>query len=51
VTLPDGRVVKGGELSGMSGLLFLRDSVSGRVEARPRTNGAIMLNDALHANG
>jgi 2,3,4,5-tetrahydropyridine-2-carboxylate N-succinyltransferase len=51
VTLPDGRVVKGAELSGMSGLLFLRDSVSGRVEARPRTNGAITLNDALHANG
>jgi hypothetical protein len=35
----------------MSGLLFLRDSVSGRVEARPRTNGAISLNDALHTNG
>jgi 2,3,4,5-tetrahydropyridine-2,6-dicarboxylate N-succinyltransferase len=51
VTLPDGRVVKGAELSGMSGLLFLRDSVSGRVEARPRTNGAISLNDALHTNG
>ena len=46
VTLPDGRVVKGAELSGMSGLLFLRDSVSGRVEARPRTTGAITLNAA-----
>jgi 2,3,4,5-tetrahydropyridine-2-carboxylate N-succinyltransferase len=51
VTLPDGRVVKGAELSGASGLLFLRDSVSGRVEARPRTGGQITLNDALHTNG
>jgi 2,3,4,5-tetrahydropyridine-2-carboxylate N-succinyltransferase len=50
VTLPDGRVVKGAELSGMSRLLFLRDSVSGRVEARPR-RGAVTLNDALHDNG
>jgi 2,3,4,5-tetrahydropyridine-2-carboxylate N-succinyltransferase len=51
VTLPDGRVVKGAELSGASGVLFLRDSVSGRVEARPRTGGAVTLNDALHTNG
>ncbi|HET7723000.1 MAG TPA: 2,3,4,5-tetrahydropyridine-2,6-dicarboxylate N-succinyltransferase [Propionibacteriaceae bacterium] len=51
VTLPDGRVVKGTELSGRSGLLFLRNSLNGRVEARPRTNGAVTLNDALHANG
>jgi len=51
VTLPDGRVVKGSELSGTPGLLFLRDSITGRVEARPRTNGSVSLNDVLHANG
>ncbi len=51
VTLPDGRVVKGVELSGRSGLLFFRDSVSGRVEARPRKSAGVTLNDALHANG
>ncbi|MBI4899466.1 MAG: 2,3,4,5-tetrahydropyridine-2,6-dicarboxylate N-succinyltransferase [Actinobacteria bacterium] len=50
VTLPDGRVVKAAELSGRSGLLFLRDSVSGRVEARPRSAAGVTLNDALHAN-
>jgi 2,3,4,5-tetrahydropyridine-2,6-dicarboxylate N-succinyltransferase len=50
VTLPDGRVVKAAELSGTSRLLFLRDSVSGRVEARPRSAAGVTLNDALHAN-
>ena len=49
VTLPDGQVVKARELSGASNLLFLRDSVSGRVEVRPRGKG-IDLNAALHAN-
>ena len=32
------------------GLLYLRDSVSGAVEARPRQGEAIALNEALHAN-
>ena len=40
VTLPDGQVVKARELSGASNLLFLRDSVSGRVEVRPRGKGS-----------
>lgn len=50
VRLPDGQVVKAVELSGADDLLFIRDSQSGAVLARPRTSGAIRLNDALHAN-
>jgi 2,3,4,5-tetrahydropyridine-2,6-dicarboxylate N-succinyltransferase len=50
VTLPDGTVVKARELSGSSGLLLLRDSVSGQVQARPRAGKAVELNAALHAH-
>jgi 2,3,4,5-tetrahydropyridine-2-carboxylate N-succinyltransferase len=50
VTLPDGRVVKALELSGVDGLLFLRNSVSGALEVRPRKAGSVALNAALHAN-
>ncbi|MFV2020373.1 2,3,4,5-tetrahydropyridine-2,6-dicarboxylate N-succinyltransferase [Micromonospora sp. LOL_023] len=50
VTLPDGRVVKARELSGVAGLLFWRNSVTGALEARPRTGAGIELNAALHAN-
>jgi len=50
VTLDDGRVVKGRDLSGSSGLLFLRDSMSGAVRARPRAGKTVTLNAALHAN-
>ncbi|MFN2524289.1 MAG: 2,3,4,5-tetrahydropyridine-2,6-dicarboxylate N-succinyltransferase [Mycobacteriales bacterium] len=50
VTLDDGRVVKGRDLSGSSGLLFLRDSVSGAIVARPRAGKVVELNAALHAN-
>ncbi|MEU8184446.1 2,3,4,5-tetrahydropyridine-2,6-dicarboxylate N-succinyltransferase [Micromonospora sp. NPDC049044] len=50
VTLPDGRVVKARELSGVNGLLFWRNSVTGALEARPRTGRGIELNAALHAN-
>jgi 2,3,4,5-tetrahydropyridine-2-carboxylate N-succinyltransferase len=50
VTLPDGRVVKARELSGQSGLLYLRNSVTGAVEARQRSGEGIALNEALHAN-
>ncbi len=49
VTLPNGSVVNARELSGRDGLLYLRNSVTGAVEARPRTTG-IQLNAALHAN-
>ena len=48
VTLPDGRIVKGVELSGVAGLLFLRNSVTGALEARTRTGVWGTLNDALH---
>ena len=50
VTLPDGSVVKARELSGQSGVLYLRNSVTGAVEARQRTGAGIALNEALHAN-
>jgi 2,3,4,5-tetrahydropyridine-2-carboxylate N-succinyltransferase len=50
VTLPDGTVVKARELSGRPGLLFLRNSVTGAVEVRPRAGQAVELNAALHAH-
>ncbi len=50
VTLPDGAVVAARELSGADGLLFRRNSVSGAVEALPRTGDWGGLNTALHAN-
>jgi 2,3,4,5-tetrahydropyridine-2-carboxylate N-succinyltransferase len=50
VTLDDGRVVKARDLSGSSGLLFLRDSVSGAIRARARAGKTVELNAALHAN-
>ncbi|TCC46696.1 2,3,4,5-tetrahydropyridine-2,6-dicarboxylate N-succinyltransferase [Kribbella capetownensis] len=50
VTLPDGSMVKARDLSGQPGLLYLRNSVTGAVEARPRQGEGITLNEALHAN-
>jgi 2,3,4,5-tetrahydropyridine-2,6-dicarboxylate N-succinyltransferase len=51
VRLPDGAVVRARELSGISGMLFRRDSQSGAVEAHPRARaGWRGLNAALHAN-
>jgi 2,3,4,5-tetrahydropyridine-2-carboxylate N-succinyltransferase len=50
VTLEDGRVVKGRDLSGSSGLLFLRDSVTGTIKALSRAGKTVVLNAALHAN-
>ncbi len=46
----DGEVVKAATLSGRSGLLFLRNSLTGAVEARPRAGGGVDLNAELHAN-
>lgn len=40
-------VVKGAELSGKSNILFIRNSVTGAIEARPRATG-IELNAELH---
>lgn len=48
VTLPDGRVVPARELSGAANLLLWRNSVTGALEARPRTGTGITLNPALH---
>jgi 2,3,4,5-tetrahydropyridine-2-carboxylate N-succinyltransferase len=50
VSLPDGEVVKARELSGADGLLFRRNSLSGAVEAVPRSGAWSGLNAALHAN-
>jgi 2,3,4,5-tetrahydropyridine-2-carboxylate N-succinyltransferase len=51
VRLPDGGVVRARELSGISGMLFRRDSQTGAVEAHPRAGaGWRGLNAALHAN-
>jgi 2,3,4,5-tetrahydropyridine-2-carboxylate N-succinyltransferase len=50
VTLPDGQVVKCRELSGVPNMLFWRNSVSGALEARPRTGSWGGLNAALHGH-
>jgi 2,3,4,5-tetrahydropyridine-2-carboxylate N-succinyltransferase len=50
LTLPDGTVVKAAELSGTAGLLFRRNSMTGTLEALPRTGTWGSLNAALHAN-
>tara|TARA_Y100001934_G_C12151569_1_gene677582 strand:- start:144 stop:938 length:795 start_codon:yes stop_codon:yes gene_type:complete len=51
ITLPDGSVVKGKELSGRSGMLLIRNSSSGAIEMRvldpERWEG---INKALHDN-
>ena len=50
VTLPDQKTAKGREMSGVSGMLFRRNSVTGAVEALPRTGTWGGLNQALHDN-
>jgi 2,3,4,5-tetrahydropyridine-2-carboxylate N-succinyltransferase len=50
VSLPGGAIVKASTLSGSSGVLFLRNSVTGALETRSRTGRSIELNAALHAN-
>jgi 2,3,4,5-tetrahydropyridine-2,6-dicarboxylate N-succinyltransferase len=49
VTLPDGQRAKARELSGQSGLLFRRNSVTGAVEALSRSVEWGGLNTDLHA--
>lgn len=44
------RVVKAIELSGASNVLFLCNSQTGVIEARPHEGEGIILNEALHAN-
>jgi 2,3,4,5-tetrahydropyridine-2-carboxylate N-succinyltransferase len=48
ITLPDGDTAKGKEMSGVSGMLFRRNSVNGRVEALNRSGSWGGLNEALH---
>jgi 2,3,4,5-tetrahydropyridine-2-carboxylate N-succinyltransferase len=43
--------VRARDLSGQTGLLFRRNSLSGAVEVVARTGEGIALNEALHANG
>jgi 2,3,4,5-tetrahydropyridine-2-carboxylate N-succinyltransferase len=51
VRMPDGTVVKASELSGHDGILFIVDSQTGVLEARPRgERTGVELNAALHAN-
>ena len=50
VSLPGGAVVKALQLSGRSGLLFIRNSLTGAVEARSRAGSGVELNTALHDN-
>lgn len=45
-----GTVVKARELSGVNGLLFRRNSLTGGVEVVARSGTGITLNAALHAN-
>jgi 2,3,4,5-tetrahydropyridine-2-carboxylate N-succinyltransferase len=50
ITLPDGAVAKGRDLSGMDGLQFWRNSVTGALEARARTGSWGGLAAHLHHN-
>ena len=50
VTLPDGQVVKGLDVSGTPGLLFRRNSRTGVVEALANKVAWTGLNTVLHAN-
>ena len=50
VRLPDGSTVKAREMSGVSNMLFRRNSASGAVEAVVRTGSWGGLNAALHKN-
>ncbi len=50
ITLPDGETAKGREVSGISNMLFRRNSVTGAVEALPRLGDWGGLNEALHTN-
>ena len=49
VLTPDG-VVKAREISGISGVLFIRDGQTGQVTARPRSKSWGALNSELHSN-
>ncbi len=48
ITLPDGEIAKGRDLSGIDGMQFWRNSVTGALEARSRTGTWGGLNTTLH---
>jgi 2,3,4,5-tetrahydropyridine-2-carboxylate N-succinyltransferase len=48
--LADGAIVKAEALSGHDNIQYWRNSLTGALEARPRTGARIELNAALHAN-
>jgi 2,3,4,5-tetrahydropyridine-2-carboxylate N-succinyltransferase len=48
-TNPEQRTMKAVELSGVAGLLFRRNSLTGAVEVLARSGNGIVLNSALHA--
>ncbi len=50
ITLPDAQTVKGREISGVDNMVFRRNSVTGTVEALPRSGSWGGLNEALHRN-
>ena len=50
ISLPDGTIVKGRELSGAHNLLFRRNSQTGGLEALPKTGDWGGLNSVLHSN-
>ncbi|MEY3107735.1 MAG: hypothetical protein RL730_86 [Actinomycetota bacterium] len=50
VRLPDGKIVKARELSGVNGALFRRNSTDGALELLPRTGDWGGLNSMLHHN-
>ena len=50
ISLPDNTTIKARKLSGAHGLLFRRNSQSGRLEATPRTGTWGGLNSILHSN-
>ncbi len=50
VLQPDGTVTRARELSGISGLRFWRNSLSGALEVHPRSGTGVQLNATLHAN-
>jgi len=47
--LPDGQIVAARALAGVSGMTFWRNSITGALEARPRSGSWGGLNVALHA--
>ena len=50
ILLPDGAAVRARDLAGVDNMLFWRNSLTGALEARPRSGSWGGLNAALHAN-